>query len=140
VGLGAVITTSKIAAAIKDNFGLYSTYGWHPRAVAVALANLRYLTRHRNKIPKEAVKVTSTFCTFLPSMHPNWDNSRTTLNSPTPFNPSRSTDLLMAPVSSGRGETTHPHRPADPSLFLACTWDTKHPTPQMLLPQHAGIP
>ena len=43
-GLGAVITTSKIANAINENFGLYSTYGWHPRAVAAALANLRYLT------------------------------------------------------------------------------------------------
>src|SRR4051812_34413378 len=41
-GLGAVITTSRIANAIKEDFGLYSTstYGWHPRAVAVALANL----------------------------------------------------------------------------------------------------
>ena len=53
-GLGAVITTSKIANAIKEDFGLYSTYGWHPRAVAVALANLRYLTRHRNKLLKNA--------------------------------------------------------------------------------------
>ena len=33
-GLGAVITTSKIAHAIREDFGLYSTYGWHPRAVA----------------------------------------------------------------------------------------------------------
>lgn len=45
-GLGSVITTSKIANAIKEDFGLYSTYGWHPRAVGVALTNLRYLTRH----------------------------------------------------------------------------------------------
>ena len=29
-GLGAVITTSKIANAIREDFGLYSTYGWHP--------------------------------------------------------------------------------------------------------------
>ncbi len=39
-GLGAVITTSGIAKAVKEDFGLYSTYGWHPRAVSVALANL----------------------------------------------------------------------------------------------------
>src|SRR6478672_10456829 len=48
--LGAVITTSKIANAIKEDFSLYSTYGWHPRSVAVALANLRYLARHLNKL------------------------------------------------------------------------------------------
>jgi adenosylmethionine-8-amino-7-oxononanoate aminotransferase len=49
-GLGAVITHTRIANAIKEDFGLYSTYGWHPRAVAVALANLRHLQRHRNAL------------------------------------------------------------------------------------------
>jgi adenosylmethionine-8-amino-7-oxononanoate aminotransferase len=54
-GLSAVITTSKIANAVKGEFGLYSTYGWHPRlvAVAVALANLRHLTRHGNRDRQE---------------------------------------------------------------------------------------
>lgn len=56
-GLGAVTTTSRIATAIRQDFGLYSTYGWHPRAVAVALANLRYLTRHRNKLLKNATQL-----------------------------------------------------------------------------------
>jgi adenosylmethionine-8-amino-7-oxononanoate aminotransferase len=56
-GLGAVITTSRIATAIKKDFSLYSTYGWHPRAVAVALANLRYLKRHRNKLLKNATQL-----------------------------------------------------------------------------------
>ena len=67
-GLGAVITTSKIANAIKEDFGLYSTYGWHPRAVAVALANLRYLTRHRNKLLKNATQLGQYFLTRLSQM------------------------------------------------------------------------
>ena len=67
-GLGAVITTSKIANAIKEDFGLYSTYGWHPRAVAVALANLRYLTRHRNKLLKNATELGEYFLTRLSQM------------------------------------------------------------------------
>jgi len=33
-GLGAVITTSKIANAVKEDFSLYSKYGWHPRRCA----------------------------------------------------------------------------------------------------------
>jgi hypothetical protein len=45
------------------DFGLYSTYGWHPRAVAVALANLRYLTRHRNKLLKNATQLGQYFLT-----------------------------------------------------------------------------
>ena len=67
-GMGPVITTSKIANAIKEDFGLYSTYGWHPRAVAVALANLRYLTRHRNKLLNNATQLGEYFLTRLSQM------------------------------------------------------------------------
>jgi adenosylmethionine-8-amino-7-oxononanoate aminotransferase len=67
-GLGAVITTSKIANAIKEDFGLYSTYGWHPRAIAVALANPRNLTRHRNKPLKNATELGQYFIARLSQM------------------------------------------------------------------------
>ena len=67
-GLGAVMTTPTIATAIKKDFGLYSTYGWHPRAVAVALANLRYLTRHRNKLLKNATQLGDYILTRLSQM------------------------------------------------------------------------
>ena len=67
-GLGAVITTSRIASAIREDFGLYSTYGWHPRAVAVALANLRYLLRHRHKLLRNATELGQHFLTRLSQM------------------------------------------------------------------------
>jgi adenosylmethionine-8-amino-7-oxononanoate aminotransferase len=67
-GLGAVITTSKIANTIKGDFGLYSTYGWHPRAVAVALANLRYLRRHQNKLLKNTTQLGEYFRSRLSQM------------------------------------------------------------------------
>jgi 4-aminobutyrate aminotransferase-like enzyme len=67
-GLGAVITTPQIANAIKEDFGLYSTYGWHPLAVAAALANLRYLTRHKNKLLKNATQLGEYFQTRLSQM------------------------------------------------------------------------
>jgi len=67
-GMGAVITTSKIANAIREDFGLYSTYGWHPRAVAVALANLRYLKRHRNTLLGNATALGPHFLTRLSRM------------------------------------------------------------------------
>jgi acetylornithine/succinyldiaminopimelate/putrescine aminotransferase len=67
-GLGAVITTSEIAKAIKEDVNLYSTYGWHPRAVHVALANLRYLTRRRNKLLKNATQLGEYFLTRLSEM------------------------------------------------------------------------
>jgi 4-aminobutyrate aminotransferase-like enzyme len=68
-GLGAVITTSKIANAIKSDFSLYSTYGWHPRAVAVALANLRYLVRHRKALLKNATHLGEYFQSRLSRMN-----------------------------------------------------------------------
>ena len=67
-GLGAVITTSKIAKTIKDDVDLYSTYGWHPRAVSVALTNLRYLMRHRNKLLKNATELGEYFFARLSNM------------------------------------------------------------------------
>jgi acetylornithine/succinyldiaminopimelate/putrescine aminotransferase len=67
-GLGALITTAKIAKAIKADVNLYSTYGWHPRAVAVALANLRYLKRHRSTLLKNATRLGDDLLTRLTQM------------------------------------------------------------------------
>jgi len=67
-GLGAVITTAKIADAIREDVSLYSTYGWHPRAVAVALANLRYLKRHRTKLLRNASELGDYFLARLGQM------------------------------------------------------------------------
>lgn len=38
--LGATVVTEEIAEAIGEEFEGYSTYGWHPRSVAAALATL----------------------------------------------------------------------------------------------------
>ncbi len=67
-GLGAVITTPKIAKAVKKDVNLYSTYGWHPLAVAVALANLRYLKRHRTRLLKNTTAMGDYFLGRLGSM------------------------------------------------------------------------
>jgi len=67
--IGAVIATAPIAKSMEENDGtFYSTYGWHPRAVAVALANLRYLTRHQNTLLKNATQLGQYFLTRLSQM------------------------------------------------------------------------
>ena len=63
-----MITTSRVANAIKGDFGLYSTYGWHPRSVAAALANLRHLMRHRKTLLKNATELGQYFVTRLSQM------------------------------------------------------------------------
>ena len=49
--IGAVIATTPIATSMEENGGtLYSTYGWHPRSVAAAIATLRDLKANRPRL------------------------------------------------------------------------------------------
>ena len=49
--IGAVIATAPIATSMEENDGtFYSTYGWHPRSVAAAIATLRELKANRPRL------------------------------------------------------------------------------------------
>jgi acetylornithine/succinyldiaminopimelate/putrescine aminotransferase len=49
--IGAVIATTPIATSMEENDGaFYSTYGWHPRSVAVAIATLRDLKANQPQL------------------------------------------------------------------------------------------
>ena len=49
--IGAVIATAPIAKSMEENGGtFYSTYGWHPRSVAAAIATLRSLKKNRKRL------------------------------------------------------------------------------------------
>jgi adenosylmethionine-8-amino-7-oxononanoate aminotransferase len=50
--MGATIATGKVASSV-DDVSFYSTYGWHPLAVAAAIANVRWLIRNRTKLLKQ---------------------------------------------------------------------------------------
>jgi adenosylmethionine-8-amino-7-oxononanoate aminotransferase len=45
--MGAVLTTPGVARKLGDKASFYSTYGWHPVATAVALANLKWIIANR---------------------------------------------------------------------------------------------
>ncbi|MEA3016280.1 MAG: acetylornithine/N-succinyldiaminopimelate aminotransferase [Sphingomonadales bacterium] len=47
--MGATLTTAPVAEAMLE-VGAYSTYGWHPRSVAAALANLALWRRNGRKL------------------------------------------------------------------------------------------
>lgn len=49
-GLGSTITTEEIFEAVKDDFNVYSTYGWHPVSVDAAIANIRYMVEHKDSL------------------------------------------------------------------------------------------
>jgi adenosylmethionine-8-amino-7-oxononanoate aminotransferase len=48
--LGATITTAEIADAVEEKVSFYSTYGWHPLCVDIAIRNIRWIIRHRTKL------------------------------------------------------------------------------------------
>src|SRR3990167_5520563 len=50
--LGATIMTEKVAQSMQDEFSFYSTFGWHPFAVAAALENIAYIESHKTFLEK----------------------------------------------------------------------------------------
>lgn len=66
VGMGTTMTTEKIARKVQDQVSIYSTYGWHPLATEVALANIRYMLK--NKVPQQAEAMSALFTDRLSQM------------------------------------------------------------------------
>jgi acetylornithine/succinyldiaminopimelate/putrescine aminotransferase len=60
--IGAVIATAPIAKSMEENDGsFYSTYGWHPRSVDAAIANLRDLKANRARLMAHVAEMSEYF-------------------------------------------------------------------------------
>lgn len=68
LGLGAMITTEEVGESLAEDGSLWSTFGWHPRSVAVAIATVRYLTRHRKKLLDNVATMSDYFRSRLSQM------------------------------------------------------------------------
>jgi 4-aminobutyrate aminotransferase-like enzyme len=55
-----MLSTDAVAKSMQDG-NLYSTYGWHPRSVAAAIATLRYVERHRTRLLADVMKTSAYF-------------------------------------------------------------------------------
>lgn len=66
--MGATITTAKIANAVAGDASFYSTYGWHPYSVSIAIANLRWLKRNTGKVLRHVEELSALFRTRLDVM------------------------------------------------------------------------
>jgi adenosylmethionine-8-amino-7-oxononanoate aminotransferase len=67
-GLGVTITTRRIATKIGENINLYSTYGWHPLGVNVALASVTYWNEHKEQLLDHVAALSDLFGTRLREM------------------------------------------------------------------------
>src|SRR5688572_8205119 len=70
--IGAVIATAPIATSMEENAGaFYSTYGWHPRSVAAAIATLRDLKKNRSRLLAGVAEMSEYFRVRLPQLEFN---------------------------------------------------------------------
>jgi acetylornithine/succinyldiaminopimelate/putrescine aminotransferase len=66
--MGAAITTSEIAKAVEDKINIYSTYGWHPMSVEVAIANIKHITDHQYDLLQNVSEMEELFSSRLGMM------------------------------------------------------------------------
>jgi adenosylmethionine-8-amino-7-oxononanoate aminotransferase len=67
-GMGAMLASAKVARSMEKDGAFYSTYGWHPRSVEVAIATLRYIIRNERRLLEGMSKVSEYFRMRLASM------------------------------------------------------------------------
>jgi acetylornithine/succinyldiaminopimelate/putrescine aminotransferase len=67
-GMGATITTEKIGHAVREEVNIYSTYGWHPLSVDAAIANLKYIKKHKARLLKNVMEMSDYFMARLSQM------------------------------------------------------------------------
>lgn len=48
--MGALVTTNAVGRSMEKDGSFYSTYGWHPRSTAAAIASLSWMTKNRRQL------------------------------------------------------------------------------------------
>ena len=66
--MGATIVTGKVAKSVEGEVGFYSTYGWHPSTVDIAIRNVRWLIRNQARVLHDAAEISAYFGQRLAAM------------------------------------------------------------------------
>ena len=67
--MGATIVTRKVAKSIEGKAGFYSTYGWHPSTVDIAIRNVRWVIRNQSQLFRQAGEISAYFEQRLAAMN-----------------------------------------------------------------------
>ena len=67
--MGATIVTRKVAKSIEGETGFYSTYGWHPSTVDIAIRNIRWVIRNQSTLFRQAGEISAYFEQRLAAMN-----------------------------------------------------------------------
>jgi 4-aminobutyrate aminotransferase-like enzyme len=68
LGMGAMIATAPVAKSMEKDGSFWSTFGWHPRSVAVAIATLRHMTANRRALMANVSAMSTRFVERLASL------------------------------------------------------------------------
>ena len=63
--MGATLMSAAVARSMEEEGSFYSTYGWHPRSVALSIAALRYLIKHKDRLLRNAARLSDYFAERL---------------------------------------------------------------------------
>lgn len=67
-GLGATVTTEKVAKSMEYEFSFYSTYGWYPLSTEAAIVNIKYIMKHKKQLEKNTNEMSKYFIERLSRM------------------------------------------------------------------------
>jgi adenosylmethionine-8-amino-7-oxononanoate aminotransferase len=60
-GMGAMLATAPVARSMEREGTFYSTYGWHPRSVEVAIATIEHIIRDRDRLLAHVTRLSDHF-------------------------------------------------------------------------------
>jgi acetylornithine/succinyldiaminopimelate/putrescine aminotransferase len=67
-GIGGLLLRDEVAATLEQDGNVYSTYGWHPLSVDVAIANLRWIKRNQARLLRQVERTSAYFVQRLRAM------------------------------------------------------------------------
>lgn len=66
--MGATIVTQKVAKSVEDKVGFWSTFGWHPSSVDVAIATVGWLKENAADLMRHVDEISACFADRLGEM------------------------------------------------------------------------
>jgi acetylornithine/succinyldiaminopimelate/putrescine aminotransferase len=67
-GMGAMLTTEAVGESLEEDGNTWSTFGWHPRSVSVAIATCRYIIRAKKGLLENIAAMSDYFRARLSQM------------------------------------------------------------------------
>ncbi|HMC57505.1 MAG TPA: aminotransferase class III-fold pyridoxal phosphate-dependent enzyme [Gemmatimonadaceae bacterium] len=67
-GIGALLLSDELAETLEEHGNVYSTYGWHPLSVDVAMANVRWIRRNEKRLLRQVERTGEYFLKRLCGM------------------------------------------------------------------------